>query len=547
MFKLVRRFTLLSLLILSCILPAAGQVQPCHQGTLANVLGTSCSVGPLILHFGTFFTGFSSISQQGNSTFTTLTPSDIGFIPVQVNGQAGYRLAVNWTAGPGADSTFVADQLLQFDYTPESAAGFEIRAVQSQIVATAQAPPQGTAITGILDFQTYSNTGFQATQAFFAIDPSFTFPPEHLTDHFILEVPSPLSTGSLFGSPTTQLNTFVLGTGSASLTSATLTFQMEPILPPPPQAALTYTNIDLQGMANTSVSNINNAGQIAGSYQDALGVGHGFVMDKQGGITTIDFPGAVSTSAFGINDRGDLVGVYTDVAGTTHGFLSAHGNLTSLDPPGSIFTIAFGINDKRQIVGEYDAGDGPLHGFLFENGTFTNIDQGEIPVSEGFTFTEAIGINNRGEIVGDFFDPNILRGFIGSNNVFQAFEIPSQSFTLLGGINDPGDYVGIYLDTQLAEHGFLNHQGNFQTVDFPGADSTLALGINASGTIVGTYRDDSGAFHSFLAQPGAKNGPEAQTRTSTLRHAVARPVCGSAEWKQQLARNGRVQVCKPKQ
>jgi len=537
------RFIYAALIILSCILPAAGQVQPCQQSTFANVLGTSCSVGPLALNFGTPFTGVASTTLQGVTSFTAISPADIGFIPVQVNGQAGFKLVLNFVTGPGADSTFVGGKLVQFDYTPESAPGFEIRAIQSQIDATAQAPPQGTAIVQVLDFQTYPNTGFQATDAFFGIDPSFTFPPEHLTDHVNLSIPSTLSTGSPFGSPTTQISKFVLGKGSATLTSAAFLYTMEPIVPAPPPAPVTYTNIDLPGMPSTIASNLNNSGQIVGSYLDSFGTRHAYVTDKQGGFTTIDFPGAVSTAGLGINDQGDLVGSYTDSAGIIHGFLSTHGDLRTLDPPGSVFTLASAINDRGQVVGENDLGDGNLHGFLFEDGHFTTIDQGD--GSDGFIFTEAIGINNRGEIVGDFFDPNLFRGFMGRNNIFQAFEVPSQGDTFLGAINDRGDYVGTYGDTNLVQHGFLNTQGNFLTLDFPGADTTFAFGINAKGTIIGDYLNSDGVLHAFLARPGGNNGAGTHADPSNNRPAKDKPVCGSPEWRQ-LAQTGLHGLpCKP--
>jgi len=214
MHKLNHSIFYLASMLLSCMLPAAAQVQPCQQGTLADVLGTSCSVGSLVLNFRTPFTGGADFIQDGVSSSFRISPSDIGFIPVQVNGLSGYKLVLNFVTGPGTDSTFVGNHLVQFGYTPSSAPGFEIRAVQSQAEATAQAPPQGTAIEDVLDFQVYPNTGFQATDAFFAIDPSFTFPPEHLTDHFFLEVPSTLSTGGgVFDPLTTQISDFVVGTG----------------------------------------------------------------------------------------------------------------------------------------------------------------------------------------------------------------------------------------------------------------------------------------------------------------------------------------------
>jgi probable HAF family extracellular repeat protein len=223
-----------------------------------------------------------------------------------------------------------------------------------------------------------------------------------------------------------------------------------------------------------------------------------------------------------------MVGSYRDAAGISHGYLLSNGGLSTLDPPGSVFTLTLGINDLGQIVGEYDPGTGSLRGFLFENGTFTNIDQGVLP--DGSSFTEALGINNRGEIAGDFYDPNMFRSFVDRDGVFQQFEVPSQADTLMSAINDQGDVVGIYFDTNFAFHGYLKSQANFQTVDFPGAPTTFALGINASGKIVGQYIDADGVSHGFLAEPGAGDSGNAGPHQSvTVRHAPDKPICGSAD------------------
>lgn len=540
----LHRCTMFLIFLLSCAFTAFAQVQPCRQGTLADVLGSSCSVGSLVLNFSTPFTGVVGLTQQGSSTSSAIPPSDIGFIPVQANGLSGYKLVLNFVTGPGTDASFVGNHLIQLNYTPSSAPGFEIRAVQSQTEATAQAPPQGTAIEDVLDFQVYPNTGFQDTDSFFAIDPSFTFPPQHLTDHFFLEIPSTLSTGSGFpGASTTQISDFVLGTASGTLTSASFLFQMEPVLPVPPEAPLTYTNIDIPGASSSGADSINSSGQIVGGYTDFQGIQHAYVTDKRGGFNTIDPPGSISTFGSGINDRGDVVGSYTDAAGTTHGFLLSNGNLSTLDPPGSIFTLAFQINDKGQIVGEYDPGTGPIHGFLFENGTFTDIDQGVVP--NGFPFTEALGINNHGEIAGDFFDPNMFRLFTDRNNVFQQFEVPSQGDNFMGGINDQGDIVGIFADTHSVEHGFLRSHGSFQSVDFPGAASTFAVGINASGKIVGQYDNGDGVTHSFLAEPSSGNtGNSGPPKPAISQHVSGKPICSSADLRKPALSGVHAQACK---
>jgi hypothetical protein len=90
---------------------------------------------------------------------------------------------------------------------------------------------------------------------------------------------------------------------------------------------------------------------------------HGFLLDKEGNLTSIDVPGATSTQAQGINPQGEIVGQYT-AGGTTHGFLlDMQGSFTSIDVPGATSTIAQGINPQGEIVGTYSVG-ATTHGFL---------------------------------------------------------------------------------------------------------------------------------------------------------------------------------------
>ena len=213
-----------------------------------------------------------------------------------MNGLSGYKLVLNFVTGKGHRFHFCREPYRPVRLHTIERSGFEIRAVQSQAEATAQAPPQGTAIEDVLDFQVYPSTGFQATDAFFAIDPSFTFPPEHLTDHFFLEVPSTLSTGGgVFDPLTTQISDFVVGARVGHPDFGYLSVPNGAHTSGPPEAPLTYTNIDIPGASSSIASNINGSGQIVGAYVDSLGTQHAYVTDNHGGFTTFDFPGAVST------------------------------------------------------------------------------------------------------------------------------------------------------------------------------------------------------------------------------------------------------------
>src|SRR5437867_2738186 len=107
-----------------------------------------------------------------------------------------------------------------------------------------------------------------------------------------------------------------------------------------------------------------------------------------------DVPGSTSTYAGDVNAKGQIVGTYTDADGNYHGFLLDNGVFTTIDPPAAPpSTEASGINNLGQIVGDYIDGAGQ-HGFLFDKGVYTTLD---VP---GASFTLAEKINNRGQIVG---------------------------------------------------------------------------------------------------------------------------------------------------
>src|SRR5690349_11717789 len=74
-------------------------------------------------------------------------------------------------------------------------------------------------------------------------------------------------------------------------------------------------------------------------------------------FTTVDFPGSTFSDVEGINAGGQMVGTYADAAGRLHGFLLDKGPFTTIDFPGATtFTEPIGINSRGQISGIYDSG-----------------------------------------------------------------------------------------------------------------------------------------------------------------------------------------------
>ncbi|MFL5265025.1 MAG: hypothetical protein ACJ8AH_00290 [Stellaceae bacterium] len=153
------------------------------------------------------------------------------------------------------------------------------------------------------------------------------------------------------------------------------------------------TPIDVPGALHTQAVDIDNHGRIAGEYQDAAGIFHGFARDLSGTFTTVDVPGASATSITAVNDRGLMTGAYLDAAGTFHAFLLHQGVSTTIDIPNATVTLPFGVNNASQIVGFYfDGGRG--RGFILRDGTFADTPAGT------FATWGSVDIDDRGRILG---------------------------------------------------------------------------------------------------------------------------------------------------
>jgi hypothetical protein len=158
---------------------------------------------------------------------------------------------------------------------------------------------------------------------------------------------------------------------------------------------MTSTVIDVPGAANTYVGSINNRGDMVGSYGPTIDEGTGFLLQDGRFTTLTDPPNAVpeTTLPLGINDARAISGSFTDAAGAQHGFVLLDGTYTVLDPLGSNFAD-FGltkINDLGNAVGSNGA-----KGFVVSarTGRFSAFS-----CPGGFAI-RARGINNRGQISG---------------------------------------------------------------------------------------------------------------------------------------------------
>jgi uncharacterized membrane protein len=246
---------------------------------------------------------------------------------------------------------------------------------------------------------------------------------------------------------------------------------------------------------------INNEGQIAGSYSDANDRRHGFVLDD-GAYTTVDAPDAPgNTSVLDIDDRGRLVGASGLVS---YGYLAdGRGTPIEFDVPGvASDTFPSGVNNRGDVVGFADRGAARSYrGFLRDRrGRFRRID---VPGAKG---TAATRINDRGQIVGFYSDTNDnpgtasdIRGFLlDRRGRLERIDVAGATATQAAGINNHGEVVGAYLDAAGVPHGFLRgRNGQFTTIDVPDAMVTLAFDLNDHGQIAGTYIDSGGRVRGF--------------------------------------------------
>jgi hypothetical protein len=280
-----------------------------------------------------------------------------------------------------------------------------------------------------------------------------------------------------------------------------------------------FTSFDVPGDAGTYPGAINPGATITGDYYDDInGVFPGFMRRPDGSITTFDVPGDVfGLLAVAINPAGATTGFYFDADFFGHGFLRASdGAITTFDVPGATSgTYPGSINPAGTIAGGY-SDDLVSHGFLRSaDGTITTFDVPGASTDRGGTLGGAI--NPVGAVTGAYFQPEDnafggnYRGFLrdkhGSFTTFDAVPSPSDpccTWTFPGAINPAGEVVGSIDDYHDLNRGFVRAtDGTVTLLDAPGAGTgrgqgTIPVSINPGGQIAGYYLDANYVYHGFL-------------------------------------------------
>jgi len=217
-------------------------------------------------------------------------------------------------------------------------------------------------------------------------------------------------------------------------------------------------------------------------------------------IETFDYPGSFDTQPQKINDHGVIAGVFIDPSsGATEGFYRSRGGQFSdpvVDPnDDSFFTQVRGINNRRTICGNYNSSDGISHGFFLSHTIFADYD-----ISS--TFTVVLGINNPGDFSGSFVDDadGVQKGFVSIGGTITGFTVPEATNTLAYQINDSNEATGYYIGGDGLTHGYLRDSSGNLTfpIDPAGSTGTILFGNNASNWVVGRYADASGITHGLF-------------------------------------------------
>jgi uncharacterized membrane protein len=254
-------------------------------------------------------------------------------------------------------------------------------------------------------------------------------------------------------------------------------------------------------------------------------------------LTTIDYPGVTNTSVTGINENGDVAGFYTDASNDTRGFIRrSNGQFSApiLDPKGQQgYTILTGINNSRTVCGIYLLRNDP-QSFLLAGKTFTDItvDAEETIVNDlndagdfcgiavipdaafvvlggvpnlfqvpGSTYNIAEDVNNLDQVVGSYDVGTTQAGFRreADGTLIYPITVSGSTNVALFGINDHGQMVGTMIDTNGSHAVFFQPSGSATIFDYPGGTNTSFGGINNKGLICGGFTDADGT-HAFIAR-----------------------------------------------
>ncbi len=252
-----------------------------------------------------------------------------------------------------------------------------------------------------------------------------------------------------------------------------------------------FTTIDFPGSNPSNYLNqVNNFGVIAGGYIDANSAYHGFVYNA-GTFTAINFPGAANTTVTGINDSGELAGAYCDATacpfftpGPQKYFTKINGQFETVDVPsaGEISNLNLELNNAGQLVAAYQDSIGNAHGAVSAIGPFAyvgNALSSTLTVLDTSTNLVATTISIPGYGGVPFgISPDQTHLYLANGNTVEIIDTTTNS--LIGTISGVGPNANA---VTIAPNGIFGYTAN-ASVDF--TSGSVSVFSTATNTVVAT-------------------------------------------------------------
>lgn len=251
-----------------------------------------------------------------------------------------------------------------------------------------------------------------------------------------------------------------------------------------------------------TVSDINNAGQIAGHYiiQGSPAVGTAYLSL---GLALRPLPpiAGYSTWASGANDAGSVTGSAGAEGRAERAFLYQNGQMRLLDTLGGSWARATAINNADQVVGVSADAAGATRAFLYSAGRMTDLSA----LAPGGVAITPLDINSHGDITGTWVIDGEPRAFLYRDG--QWTDLGD-----LGGLNADGrklnDHAAVTGNATRADNALVpfvySSDSGMREIAFPNdAFQIIGRGINAHADVVGDGYSNHGPCCTFLWSGGA--------------------------------------------
>ena len=106
----------------------------------------------------------------------------------------------------------------------------------------------------------------------------------------------------------------------------------------------------------------------------------------------------------------------------------------------------------------------------------------------GVEFLEVTASNDLGHYAGNTRSPDGEKtiGFTLINGIYSTYDFPDSNNTYLYGLNNRGQAVGFYEESDEVAHGLIVADGEMTQFDFPGHRKPISLGLAKLGNSPGT-------------------------------------------------------------